>query len=73
MLLSVGDLSAVKKSLESLAAGSMNYLNSPAGWRCSCTRENLVGFAGGVGDLHDMRLRDPDSGSCWGPSSAGED
>ena len=61
--LSMGDSSAVMKSLGLLAAGSMYSRNSPAGWRCSRTTENLVGFAGGVNDLRDLWLCAPPVGS----------
>ena len=56
--LSVGDSSAVIKPIESLAAGSMYSQNSPAGCRCSRTREYLVCLAGGASDLRGLWLRD---------------
>ena len=43
-MLSEGDSSAVLKSDESDWASWMYCWNSPAGWRCSLTKVNLVGF-----------------------------
>ena len=65
----------MRKSLPLVALYSMNSRNSPAGWRCSRTRENLVGLVVRrfLSDLGARVFGFAGRASLWGPSSSDEE